>query len=253
MPQITVNLPDDMDPYVDDLRYFVETMVRKLHANVHKGKWEDIDVGDAVRLMRAEFYELMDALSYGQPDEIVEEAADAANFCLIISSMVLRGQKNPFASRAAIRRPYEFVCWASRQDLDFCLVWPYKSKTGPNQEYGSISKGLSEYGRRAHRVVCAMAHGAPPSPDHHAEHLCGNTLCVNPKHLRWSTPVENQNRKREHGTIHVPKKLSVEIAREIRERNKAGESGRSLAIEFGVSSADVQKILSGRYYPETEE
>lgn len=201
MSELRIPLPAEMEPYRHDLEYFVATMVRKLHENSHKGKWENIGIGDAMRLLDGELNELMDALSSGEETNIWEEAADVSNFCLIISSMVYSGRSNPFASSVQRGRAWDFLNWAAKQDVDYCLLWPYRSRCGPNQEYGQINKGLSSHGRRAHRVVCALAHGDPPTPDHHAEHLCGNSLCVNPKHLKWSTPLENQNRKKEHGTV----------------------------------------------------
>jgi hypothetical protein len=46
------------------------------------------------------------------------------------------------------------------------------------------------------RLVCAEAHGPPPSPKHQAAHAtpdgCFGDLCVAPHHLRWATNRENQ-------------------------------------------------------------
>jgi hypothetical protein len=46
----------------------------------------------------------------------------------------------------------------------------------------------------AHRLVCWIAHGAPPNNAWHvyeAAHLCGNPKCLTPAHLAWLTPVQN--------------------------------------------------------------
>lgn len=74
-------------------------------------------------------------------------------------------------------------------DGDDCLTWPYATdKDG---------YGLGELGgkiRRAHRYICMLAHGAPPTQRHQAAHSCGkgHLGCVNPRHLRWATNSENQ-------------------------------------------------------------
>src|SRR4051812_22283993 len=62
-----------------------------------------------------------------------------------------------------------------------CLIWPFcKSSYG----YGM----LRFRGRKtpASRVMCVMAHGEPPTLEHHAAHDCGNgdRGCVHPVHLR---------------------------------------------------------------------
>ena len=80
---------------------------------------------------------------------------------------------------------------------DECLTWPF----------GRDSKGYGQCSafdkiRKAHRLMCILANGEPPSRKHQASHTCGNGHlgCVNPKHLRWQTNSENQlERYRVHG------------------------------------------------------
>lgn len=78
-----------------------------------------------------------------------------------------------------------------------CLTWPF----------GRTSRGAAAVnvdGRNvpAARVMCAMAHGPAPTPDHEAAHGCGkgHEACVNPRHLRWATRSENQQDRLIHGT-----------------------------------------------------
>lgn len=80
---------------------------------------------------------------------------------------------------------------------DECLIWPFsKSDTG----YGQLSYLGKLY--KAHRLMCILAKGPPPSPTHEAAHDCGNGMggCVHPGHLDWKTPSQNQLDRRRHGT-----------------------------------------------------
>ena len=78
-----------------------------------------------------------------------------------------------------------------------CLHWPYAKM--PNG-YGSVNyKGKTSH---AHRVICELVHGAPETNDLHAAHSCGkgHEGCVNPCHIRWATPSENQKDRVVHKT-----------------------------------------------------
>ena len=83
-----------------------------------------------------------------------------------------------------------------------CLIWPY-SFSGQRYNcgggYPTFSNGR---GRRiaAHRMVCELTNGAPPSAHHQAAHTCGNSRCVNPSHLSWKTRKENAADKVTHNT-----------------------------------------------------
>lgn len=46
---------------------------------------------------------------------------------------------------------------------------------------------VTEY---AHRLLCALYHGPPPQGTE-VSHICGNTACLNPHHMRWATHKHN--------------------------------------------------------------
>src|SRR5690242_7424471 len=78
-----------------------------------------------------------------------------------------------------------------------CLIWPsYRNALGYAQVWCDGKTQL------AHRIMCRLAHGQPPTATHQAAHNCGNgrLACVNPVHLSWKTNSENQKDRRRHGT-----------------------------------------------------
>lgn len=128
-----------------------------------------------------------------------------------------------------------------------CLTWPF----GKNEKgYGQLwVEGKNGY---AHRYICELAHGAPPTPEHQAAHSCGrgHDGCVSPAHLSWKTRAENQADRVEHGTHNrgersAKAKLTEADARII--LSLRGEvRQKELAERFGVSPANISDIHKGR-------
>ncbi len=131
-------------------------------------------------------------------------------------------------------------------DGDDCLLWPFSRSRGAAMIY------VDGRNSRVGRIVCERVHGAPPTPAHHAAHSCGKDHlgCVNPNHLRWATPSENNQDKLDHGTgnrgeRHNLAKLSERDVLEIRHlRGSASQS--SIARRFGVSVSTVKDIHARR-------
>ncbi|WP_422073968.1 hypothetical protein [Tranquillimonas rosea] len=105
----------------------------------------------------------------------------------------------------------------------------------------------------AHRAMCILAHGEPPSPDSHASHLCGNGHlgCVNPRHLAWKSPAGNQRDRVIHGThcrgSRNKRALVTEgDVRAIRSRAATGEPQTAIAAEFGITNYAVWAIVHRR-------
>ncbi len=94
-------------------------------------------------------------------------------------------------------------------------------------------------------------------------HSCDNPPCCNPAHLRLGTDGDNVREKfakgrggvgETHWTKHKPEriargenqhsaKMTADQVREIRRRADAGEGGKALGKEFGISQASAWKII----------
>lgn len=121
-----------------------------------------------------------------------------------------------------------------------CLIWPFCTN---HQGYGQ----LGYFGKvvKAHRLMCILAHGEPPTPQYHAAHSCGNghLSCVHPEHLFWKTPTQNRLEARRAPAGR--KRLKPDVIRQIRESPK---SYLEIADEFGVYFGTVGKIKRGELY-----
>ena len=130
-------------------------------------------------------------------------------------------------------------------DGEHCLIWPF-GRTSAGYGLTTNNDGQKVY---AHRQMCHLAYGPPPSELHEAAHRCGkgHEGCVNPQHLRWATPVENAADTVIHGTevrgSNVPQsKLVDNQVREIRSL-KGLMSQSAIGAKFGVSQTLVCRIM----------
>ena len=128
---------------------------------------------------------------------------------------------------------------------DDCLIWPfYRTPTG----YGDVNFPHIE--GQAHRVMCILAHGKPPSAKHEAAHSCGkgHCGCINPRHLSWKIRIDNIRDKAGHGTqlwgeqVHFAK-LTIEQAVYIK---YCGLPGVVMAQQFNIKPTTVYNIRCGR-------
>lgn len=84
MAAVIINVPDDLAPFAVDLEYFVETMVRKLHVNRHKGT-STVPLDVLQNGLNAEVEELFNAISKESQFDVGLEACDVANFAFLIA------------------------------------------------------------------------------------------------------------------------------------------------------------------------
>jgi hypothetical protein len=98
--------------------------------------------------------------------------------------------------------------------------------------------------------MCQAAHGAQPTDAHEAAHFCGVRHCINPRHLRWATTVENDADKDRHGTRQPgPKerfaKITQEDADDIRALAKSGLTPKQCAERYPITVGHVRDIIRG--------
>jgi len=81
---------------------------------------------------------------------------------------------------------------------DDCPKWPFAR----NPMWGRAVMRLDGRTRYVHQVVCELANGPRPTPEHEAAHECGlgNEGCFGARCVSWKTREENEKDKIAHGT-----------------------------------------------------
>lgn len=103
--------------------------------------------------------------------------------------------------------------------------------------------------RYVHRLVCEAFLGAPPTPDHHADHINGRRADNRLQNLRWLTAEENRAlRQNRRGATHHASKLSSDTVREIRATPRSQKTDKQLALELGVSRETVRDARTGKLW-----
>ncbi len=134
---------------------------------------------------------------------------------------------------------------------DWCLIYPFAWE---EDHYPKYKRALGEHQYPVHRLMCEYRHGAPPTPEHHSAHSCdrGTKGCVNPMHVSWKTPSENQrDRFKGEGKFKMSRKLTSGEVEQIRAL-AASELPKDIAKRFGITVRNVRFIVSGRTWQPTE-
>jgi hypothetical protein len=132
----------------------------------------------------------------------------------------------------------DFLREALKTETSKCILWPFSGPKG----YGYITwKGKRVL---AHRLVCLLSKGQPPTNKPHAAHYCGVKGCINKRHLRWASISENNLDKKDHGKDlngkkHPGAKLDKKKVAYIR---KSNETNKQLAERFKVSPTTIFNV-----------
>jgi hypothetical protein len=132
-----------------------------------------------------------------------------------------------------------------RGEPDEC--WPWLAMKEDRMGYGRFH--MHGYMVGAHRAAWELTYG--PIPDRLCVlHHCDNASCVNPAHLWLGTKGDNNVDRslksrsgRVVGEAHVRACVSENDVRDIRRLTDDGCSRRRLADIFGISVAQVQRIV----------
>jgi hypothetical protein len=84
--RIVITIPPEVEQYAVEIGRFVEAMVYKLGVHSKKGKWENQTIESRFPKLEGEVEELREAVARGNMVEILLEAADVANYALIIAA-----------------------------------------------------------------------------------------------------------------------------------------------------------------------
>lgn len=79
-----------------------------------------------------------------------------------------------------------------------CWTWTGKVRTAGSHPYPHVNVWINgcHHTVKAHRLMMELVLERPLLPDAEVDHLCYNTLCINPDHLREVTGAENRARRR---------------------------------------------------------
>jgi hypothetical protein len=129
---------------------------------------------------------------------------------------------------------------------DECLIWP-----GTRNWNGYGTLGVDGDLCYAHRTMCKLVHGDPPTPKHVAAHSCHNGKggCVHPKHVSWKTPRENLLERQNVPDMGAwsTRRTNIppeDIAKIIELRGKMNQ--REIGKMFGISYQHVSVIQRGK-------
>lgn len=97
MPKVMeIHLPDEIAHYEGDMRFFMDSMVRKMYANRHKGFGEGCTVQGMLDRLSDEVAEFQTAYHTEGQFATYMEAVDMANFCFLLGLVVSTMNRSEF-------------------------------------------------------------------------------------------------------------------------------------------------------------
>ena len=141
--------------------------------------------------------------------------------------------------------PQRFLDAALSADHRDCIIWPYGKANG----YGRmrLRRASGWFIVNVNRHVCELKRGPAPDESMEAAHSCGVRACIQWRHLRWATCVDNSADKVLHGTLSRGEGTGVArlsdddvlaIAKDVR-------PDAAIAAEYGVGTETIRKIHAG--------
>ena len=132
---------------------------------------------------------------------------------------------------------------------DRCWVW---KAALDSDGYGSFKyrKDNKRYSGGAHRISYSLCNPKVNIDGLCVLHTCDNPPCVNPRHLKLGTQLENiqdcisKNRQARGSSVGTSKLTPIQVLEIIR-LYKQGKNKKFLADKFGVSPGAVHRILKG--------
>ena len=149
-----------------------------------------------------------------------------------------------------------FMGYVMPEPMSGCWLW-----TGAQSSSGYGHLTVEGRSVKAHRFSYEVHNG--PISDVAGQdcrgacviHSCDNPLCVNPRHLRVGSHVENMRDKADRGRVvsnpllgdkHQNSKLTSEKVRRLRTMAANGLGPVSIGRALGVSHAAISSVLTGR-------
>lgn len=123
------------------------------------------------------------------------------------------------------------------------VLSPFVAKRG-----GYLCLTLTNRKKRTVHSLVAEAFIGPRPPKADVMHLNGIRTDNRPENLRYGTRKENLNQTYEYGGRQASGKLSVSDVQRIRRRLSVGEAVTAIARDYGVNSAAIYHIRSGRSF-----
>jgi len=94
----------------------------------------------------------------------------------------------------------DFIDDAISSDVEDCIIWPFAVRKSSGYGAYTFRVDGAKKNSDVHRYVCSLVHGEGHE-GMQAAHSCGKPLCINPRHLKWATPLENMADAMAHGTL----------------------------------------------------
>lgn len=129
-----------------------------------------------------------------------------------------------------------------------CWVWRHKSL---REGYGQVRFGRSQ-NFSVHRVSYTLFKGRIDKGKS-VLHICDNRRCFNPNHLFLGTQKDNihdaiKKGRNTRGEKQWSAKITGKEVKEIREIASCGAPHREIAKAFGLSQANVSRIVSKKLW-----